>query len=397
MKVRVLVRPMYPELVKMKKLDTVNLIYLEGYVRSLTLHQLRTTSINDKLRRVYAFLIFFEFRDLMKATPNDIEDFLISRKTKPTKRGRPCSHATIQGDMLGIKLFFRYLRPDDEVKLFENIKIKRLKNRLPVERLLSRSDIEKLVNACDTQRDRALVMLLWDSGCRINEILSRNVGNIEFDRYGAVMVVDGKTGQRRLRLTACVGDLQTWINTHPMKENPEAPLFITYNRYGFGRKRVHEHTVANRLKVLAELAKITKPVHPHALRHARLTDLAKQGFSEMELRIIAGWEATSGMPAVYVHMSGADVERKVLQKAGLCEEEEFKEMSLEAIRCPRCQTINAYDSMFCKTCSQTMTDHAARQINTMHQTVINNLDAITSWAENEKAKIAADASLAKPS
>jgi hypothetical protein len=43
-----------------------------------------------------------------------------------------------------------------------------------------------------------------------------------------------------------------------------------------------------------------------------------------------------------------------------------------------------------------MTDHAARQINTMHQTVINNLDAITSWAENEKAKIAADASLAKP-
>src|SRR5665811_481748 len=99
---RVLVSSMYPELLKMKRLDPVNIKYLEGYVRSLTLQQLRITSINDKLRRVYAFLIFFEFRDLMKATPNDIEDFLISRKTKPTKRGRPCSHATIQGDMLGI-------------------------------------------------------------------------------------------------------------------------------------------------------------------------------------------------------------------------------------------------------------------------------------------------------
>jgi integrase/recombinase XerD len=139
----------------MKRLDPVNIKYLEGYVRALTLQQLRTTSINDKLRRVYAFLIFFEFQDLMTATPKDIEDFLISRKTKPTKRGRPCSHATIQGDMLGIKLFFRHLRPADEVKLFENIKIKRQKNRLPVERLLSRSDIEKLVSACDTQRDRA--------------------------------------------------------------------------------------------------------------------------------------------------------------------------------------------------------------------------------------------------
>ncbi|MEI7649881.1 MAG: integrase, partial [Methanomicrobiales archaeon] len=71
----------------MKKLDPVNIKYLEGYVRSLTLKQLRTTSINDKLRRIYVFLIYSEFRDLMTATPIDIEDFLISRKTKPTKRG----------------------------------------------------------------------------------------------------------------------------------------------------------------------------------------------------------------------------------------------------------------------------------------------------------------------
>jgi len=74
---------------------------------------------------------------------------------------------------------------------------------------------------------------------------------------------------------------------------------------------------------------------------------------------------------------------------------EFKETSQESIRCHRCGTINAHDSMFCKTCFQTMTDLAAKQINTMHQTVINNLDAITSLTEKEKAKIAADASEAK--
>lgn len=387
---------MHPELIaKMKRLDPVNKAYLEDYIRVLVLKQLRPKSIREKLWRVYTFLIYTNFKDLKKTTAKDLEDFVIHRKTQPSQRGKPCSHATIQGDILGIRLFLRFLMPEKEEKLFENIKIKRVKNKLPVDRLLSRSDIEKLVTACDTQRDRALIMLLWDSGGRISEILSRNIGHVEFDRYGAVIMVDGKTGQRRLRLTSCVGDLQSWINVHPMKNDPDAPLFITYNRYGFGRKRVHEHTVAHRLKMVAELAKIKKPIHPHALRHARITDLAKQGFSEMELRIIAGWEAASGMPAIYVHMSGADVERKVLQKAGLCEEEEFKETSLESIRCPRCQTINAYDSMFCKTCSQTLTDQAARQIDTMHKTVIDNLDAIASWAENEKAKKAAAASAAR--
>jgi site-specific recombinase XerD len=389
---------MHPELIaKMKRLDPVNKAYLEDYIRVLVLKQLRPKSIREKLWRVYTFLIYTNFKDLKKTTAKDLEDFVIHRKTQPSQRGRPCSHATIQGDILGIKLFLRFLMPEKEEKLFENIKIKRVKNKLPVERLLSRSDIEKLVTACDTQRDRALIMLLWDSGARINEILSRNIGHIEFDRYGAVILVDGKTGQRRLRLTACVGDLQNWINVHPMKNNPDAPLFITYNRYGFGRKRVHEHTVAHRLKMVAALAKIKKPIHPHAIRHARITDLAKQGFSEMELRIIAGWEAASGMPAIYVHMSGADVERKVLQKAGLCEDEEFKETALEAIRCPRCRTINAHDSMFCKICSATLSDIAAKQVDTMHQTVMNNLDALTSWVEHKKAEQVAGTGMAKTS
>ena len=223
---------MHPELIaKMKRLDPVNKAYLEDYIRVLVLKQLRPKSIREKLWRVYTFLIYTNFKDLKKTTAKDLEDFVIHRKTQPSQRGRPCSHATIQGDILGIKLFLRFLMPEKEEKLFENIKIKRVKNKLPVERLLSRSDIEKLVTACDTQRDRALIMLLWDSGARINEILSRNIGHIEFDRYGAVILVDGKTGQRRLRLTACVGDLQNWINVHPMKNNPDAPLFITYNRY----------------------------------------------------------------------------------------------------------------------------------------------------------------------
>lgn len=51
--------------------------------------------------------------------------------------------------------------------------------------------------------------------------------------------------------------------------------------------------------------------------------------------------------------------------------------------------------MFCKTCSQTLTDQASKQVDAMHQTVINNLDAIASWAENEKAKKAAEASAAR--
>ena len=372
---------MFYELSRMKKLDPLNKKHLEGYIRTLALQQLKQTSIKDKVWRIYTFLMFTGFVDALTVSSTQIEDYVIHRTHDPTRRGKPCSPATIQGDILALKLFFRWLLQGKEGVLFEQIKRKKIRNRLPAERVLNRDDIDALVKACDTLRDRALVMLLWDSGARIGEILSRKVGNVEFDQYGAIMVVDGKTGQRRIRLTACVGDLQSWINTHPMKEDPEAPLFITYHKSGFGSKCLNDQTVRNRLPVLAEHAHVTKPVNPHAFRHARATDLAKKGFTEMELRRILGWEPSSQMPAVYLHLSGADVEKKVLQKAGLKMEDAVSEKKLDPVKCPRCGTINTYDSMFCKTCSAALTESAARRIDIMHQSVISHPVRVQEWAQ----------------
>ncbi len=40
----------------------------------------------------------------------------------------------------------------------------------------------------------SIIMLLWDSGCRLNEVLSRNINHVQFDEYGATLIVKGKTG-----------------------------------------------------------------------------------------------------------------------------------------------------------------------------------------------------------
>jgi len=40
------------------------------------------------------------------------------------------------------------------------------------------------------------------------------VGDVEFDRLGAVIIVRGKTGMRRIRLIESVPDLQRWLAVH---------------------------------------------------------------------------------------------------------------------------------------------------------------------------------------
>jgi len=44
---------MLSELNRMKKLDPVNQKHLEGYIRALTLQQLKQTSIKDRVWRIY--------------------------------------------------------------------------------------------------------------------------------------------------------------------------------------------------------------------------------------------------------------------------------------------------------------------------------------------------------
>jgi integrase len=341
---------MTEEFARLRKLDSINKKYLEDYVRQLELKQLKPKTVKIKMWKVYTFLIFNKFKDSKNVTKDDVENYVIERRNT-------CSPFTVQGDILELKLFLRWLMPDKEKELF-TFKMKKPKRTLPVDQLITRKDIQKLIEACDTQRDRALIMLLWDTGARLGEIMSLNYNQVEFDKYGAVVIVDGKTGRRRLRLTDSVPDLQAWINMHPMKNVPGAPLFITYNRYGMGSKRMNFRTVENRLKNLATKLKMDKRIHPHGIRHARPTDLTKsdgtkKGFSEMELRMIAGWEKNSAMPEIYVHLSGEDIDRKVLLNAGLIEEseDEKKDKALEAKKCPRCKTLNAYDSKYCSTCS----------------------------------------------
>lgn len=54
--------------------------------------------------------------------------------------------------------------------------------KLP-EELLTEEDVTKLIEAAQHPRDKALVFLLYESGCRIGELLNVKIKNVLFDRF----------------------------------------------------------------------------------------------------------------------------------------------------------------------------------------------------------------------
>lgn len=252
------------------------------------------------------------------------------------------------------KRFFKWVKGTEEYP--EEVKwihgrMKLNETRLPAEgELLNENDIKRLLDVADHPRDKALISMLWESGCRVGELCSMLISNVEIDKYGLLISVHGKTGSRKLRLISSTQHLMTWLKMHPLRKDKSSPLWIN-----FGSKNQNEIVsyprVNNMLKKHFKKAGIDKKSNPHIFRHSRATYLANH-LTEFQMNQYFGWKQGSDMPSTYVHLSGKEIEGAILALNGVVDKEKKKEITqLRPKKCPRCESINSYDSKYCSKCA----------------------------------------------
>lgn len=254
-----------------------------------------------------------------------------------------------------LKRFYKWLLGKDENYPVQIswVKLKEPKDsRLP-EEMISEEEIKKLVEIAKHPRDKAFIFLLYESGCRVGEILSLQVKNVQFGDQMSYIIVNGKTGQRRVPLIACAGYLSMWINMHPLKDTPNAPLWIkntSREQQEKGAFQAMSYGAVRKILSKAFLsAGIKKRFNPHNFRHSRATSLANS-FTEAQLKEMFGWTQGSDMASRYVHLSGRDVDKALLKSYGLDIPEEERESPLKPLVCARCKITNSPTFKYCSNC-----------------------------------------------
>jgi predicted Zn-ribbon and HTH transcriptional regulator len=114
------------------------------------------------------------------------------------------------------------------------------------------------------------------------------------------------------------------------------------------------------LKRIAEKAGIKKRIHPHLFRHSRSTHLAKH-LTEAQMKQYLGWVQGSDMAAIYVHLSGRDVDNALLRMHGIVTDE-TKDVQMSPKQCNRCGTMNSPTTKFCSKCGLALDIKAALEI-----------------------------------
>jgi len=276
----------------------------------------------------------------------------------------PLSPASKSDFRAVLKLFFKWHKGNDEIYPPEVSWIKttfKKKHKLP-EELLTEDEVFRIAKAADNLRDRALVLVLYETGCRIGEIMSLRLKNVQFDQYGAVLRVTGKTGDRRVRIISSAPALSAWMQLHARADNPEAPLWPPLSTNTKYKLNIMEYQRIHKLlQELGVRAGVKKRVYPHLFRHSRATALAGK-LTEAQMKEYFGWVQASDMASVYVHLSGRDVDDALLALQGLKKPEEEKGDTLKVSTCPRCQERNSPIAKFCLRCGTPMSIQASFQI-----------------------------------
>lgn len=199
--------------------------------------------------------------------------------------------------------------------------VKLPKAERPLPKPLDESEIIRMIKVAETPYEKALVAVTYEGGLRLGELRNIKVGVVACGQYCAKLTVNGKSGERPVRLIYSTPYLQTFLEHHPFKDDLEACLF--YGRvsvdggYRPDPKRPITHAgVAHILKRLAARAGINgKRIYPHLLRHSKATVLSKN-MTDRELMTVFGWR-TPSMVGIYIHLSMKDVEDKLLRIAGM--------------------------------------------------------------------------------
>lgn len=204
-----------------------------------------------------------------------------------TERG--CAARTCNHRLAALKSFARYVASVAPEHLERCRRIRELRpaaTERPEIGYLDQDEIVRLLetaNAADSRRDLALLLLLYNTGARVQELVDIDLEDLRFDPVPVVTL----TGKGRKQRTCpiwkrTVEALKAWIQE---RGSDQGPLF--YNRRG---ARLSRSGVAYILERIAHKAQLeprhANTISPHVIRHSTAMHLLRAG---VDITTIAAW------------------------------------------------------------------------------------------------------------
>lgn len=213
---------------------------------------------------------------------------------------RTLKDVTAKNHTVDIKTFLRFCV--DESLITESpadrVKLPKVVERLP--QVLTADETRRLYKACETDRDKALFLVMLDTGARCEEVANMDRADVDINE-GAITIREGKP--RR--------DRTTYISAKTRKELLRYVRAEGINRGPLWRSsvdggRLRERGISQLIERLADRAEVK--CTPHKIRKTFITTMLRAGVDVFTLRKLSGHKSLDALKP-YIAIADVDAEK----------------------------------------------------------------------------------------
>jgi integrase len=374
---------------------------------------LKLSSRLTKIKILYLFNRYLDYKSFELITKNDIRNFLDSLKKPESRDPTHKWIGTYNTRQMVISKFFKWLynydtEPDSDKwttpPCVQGVKQLPRTEKSPYQPLDIWTNEEHAIflKYCPERRDKCYHSVANDTSARPHELLSLRIKDIKFKlsestgkKYAEVHLFESKTRPRTLPLIFSLPYVKDWIESHPRRNEDDAFLFPSLADYNFGDRLSEnalykQYTRTYKMRYFPSLLRdssiperdkayiknmLTKPWNPYIIRHSALTAKSKI-LKESTLRDHAGWSMMSRMPNVYLHYFGNESSKSLLEAYGIKHHNQKEISVLKTKSCPNCREENKPDSKFCARCRMVLSYDAYEETLQMQENQKLNMDKI---------------------
>lgn len=276
------------------------------------------SSYRDTFKLLYSFLVNTDV-NVSRIVINDISHDKVIEFMTWLGETRKNGVSTKNVRLAHIKSFFRYVmmtapEHSDQCRKVLSIPFGKEDKKPPA--CMSKDAIKQMLALIDSSSDEglrhlALLSLMYDSACRVQEIIALSVKDFQAGQCCRIYVCGKGNKYRSIPLLSETEKIVSKYIKH-FQLAPEAPLFS--NKIGERLTRQGIRYIIRKYSKMVNQAKpgtIEGSVYPHRMRHSKATHLVDSGINIYNVRDFLGHESVA-TTQIYL-TTNPEVTRKVIE------------------------------------------------------------------------------------
>lgn len=254
----------------------------------------------------------------------DIDESVVLDFLEHVEHTRGCSARTRNARLAAIRAFFGFIAREEPSLVLHCQKIRTIPLKCTQHNTvdyLEESEMQALLNAVELSsrtgvRDKALLLLLYNTGARVSEIVNLKLTDLRLDGTAQVTLLGKGSKYRSCPLwPETVEALHDYLTHRTPKDPPAQQLFLNANgapltRFGM-RHIIGKYATAAKSQCPSIAA---KAVNPHTIRHTTAMHLLRAG---NDVNMVSYWLGHADINTTHIYVEiDMEMKRQMLQKAG---------------------------------------------------------------------------------